>query len=242
MREILGDIVHQSASLFEVIKITGTDELTKIQAVDKDKTLFLQGSLKTPIEEFKGEFGIGNLSLLSGLLIFASYRADGATFKVKREVKSNAETVTQLQFRDVNGTGSNFKTMAAHLVGEQAVVTNIPWNVQVTPNKARTAEFAQLAGLYGEVDKTFGVQTINGALVLSIGDANDSTHSANLMYAADVDGELKGDLSFDTSKFLSILKLAGANETVISITSKGVLGVKVTTPFAVYEYYLRAKR
>jgi hypothetical protein len=242
MREILTDLVRQTKDLFEIVKITGTEDETKIQAVDKDKTLFVRASLNTPQPDLEGEFGISNLALLDGLLSFPSYKTDDAKFAVKREIKSGNETVTAFIFKDANGKGATYKTMAANLVNEQAEIAKIPWTVSVVPSKSKIAEFSQLSRLYSEVDKSFRIFTDDGDLVFGIGDDGTSTHNASMVFESGITGELSGDLTFDIFHFLSLMKIAGSNQTTMNITSKGVLGVTVNAPTGIYDYFLRAKR
>lgn len=239
MRDILVDLVRQTKDLFGVIKVTGTDDGTKIQAVDNDKTLFLEAMLTTPVPALAGQFGISNLTLLDGLLSFPSYKTEQAKFSVKRETKASEETVTAFIFKDANGKGATFKTMAAHLVAEQAQVNKIGWNVTVTPSKSKVAEFAQLSRLYVD-DKAFKVSTEDGDLVFALGDDNSATHNASMVFESGVEGELSGEMLFNAAQFLSLMKIAGSHATTIKITSKGVLGVSVEAPTGTYNYFLRA--
>lgn len=243
MRDVLTDLTRQTVALFDVIKITGTKEETKIQAVDKDKTLFLTATLTAPLEEFEGEFGMSNLAFLNSLLNFSSYRTETSSLTVKREVKPNVgETVTEFRFREASGAGSSYKTMAANLVGEQATVNNIPWDIKITPSKPKLAEFTQLAGIYGSLSENVGIHTEDGKLIFSIGGVSESTNNATLIFATDVVGEIKTQLHFQTSQFLSMLKLIGTNQTTLNITTRGVIGLTVVTSHGTYNYYLRGKR
>ncbi len=243
MRYVLSDIVRHTVRLFGKVVITGTETETKISATDEDKTLFLKGTLKQPVPEFAGEFALSDLALLDGLLEFASYKTDTAKFSVVRRAPKagGEETVTGFKFQDSHGTGSNYRTMSASLAGVVAAIAPIPWDVKVTPSTAKIAEFAKLTSLYSN-DK-FGVMTIDGNLVMSVGESSDSTHNATMVFATDIIENLKvGDLYFNTSQFLSILKLAGSQLSTVDITSRGVLGVVIDTPHAGYTYYMRAKR
>lgn len=243
MREVLLDIVRQTGGLMEVVKVTGTTADTQIKAVDPDKTLFIQAVLKQPIPEFEGEFGLTNMSLLNGLLNFTNYRTDDATFTVKRRTRDGVETVEQFEFRNkVTGNEADFRMMDPKHIPDQAVIPNIPWDVTITPSKAKVAEFGQLASLYSEVDKNFGVRTVNGDLQFYIGDEGSSTHRVSMVFESGVKGELKGDLSWNTGQFLSVMKLTGAHPTTLSVTSRGVLGVNVDTSHGTYTYFLRANR
>jgi hypothetical protein len=246
MRDILNDLVRQTKDLFEIVKVTGTAKETKIEAVDKDKMLFLQAALTNPQADLQGEFGISNLALLEGLLNFPSYRTDDAKFTVRRETKpvagASTETVTAFEFKDANGKGAIYKTMSANLVANQAQIANIPWTLAFVPAKSKIAEFAQLFKVLAEVDKTFKVTTEDGDLVFGIGDSSTSTHSASIVFESGVSGELKTELVFDISQFLALMRIAGSHTMTLSITSKGVLGVVIQAPTGTYNYFLRAKR
>jgi hypothetical protein len=242
MRDTLVDLVKQTAGLIDTIKITGTPSETRFQAVDENKTVFIEGVLKEAIPEFEGEFGVTNLNLLKGLLEFSSYRTDQASFNVKRRPWKETTTVEQFEFRDANGVGSNFRAMSPDLVPEQAEIRSLPWDVTFVPNKGKLAEFAQLAKLYSEVNKTFGATTDGSNLMFYIGEENSSTHRGSMVFESGVSGVLRGDLLWTTSQFLQIMNLAGDKVSELKITSRGVLNVAVETPHAMVNYYLRASR
>jgi len=245
MRDILTDVVRQTKDLFEQIKVTGTEEATKIQGVDKDKTLFLEATLNNPLPEFIGEFGISNLHMLDNWLNHSPFKSEKSSFSVVREVKNGSETVTSFEFRAADGYGSSHKTMAANLVAEQAKIANIPWQVTVVPSKAKIAEFQAVSRIFSEVDsKSFRISTTKSKeLIFSLGDENAATHNVSMVFEANVTGELNGsNMMFDTNQFLGLMKIAGANPTTMNITSKGVLGMVMQTLSGTYNYYLRAKR
>lgn len=242
MRDILADIVRQTSGLFDVIKVTGTDAETRIEGMDEGKTLFIKAILNQPQRELEGDFGLTNLGLLSGLLSFPNYKADDAVFRVKRrKARDGRDTVEQFEFRDVNGTGADFRAMdASHI--EVAEIRAIPWDVSVTPQKSKVAEFSQLATLYSGVNDHFGAKVENGNLVFMIGEENSSDHRVSMVFEADVTGAVKGDAVFPVKTFLNILKIVGSSPCAISIFGQGVLGVTAETPYATYQYILRAKR
>lgn len=243
MRETLTDVLRQCGGLFNVLKVTGTDSETKVSAVNEDKTTFVKVTMKTPIPEFAGEFGVSNLGLLNGLLNFSSYRATGASFNVKRKMLNGTEIVEQLEFRDANKTGATFRLMSAELAGEQIELRGtIPWEIEFNPDKSKLAEFTTLANLYNEVEKTFAPKSDDGNLIFLVGLDNSSTHNASMVFEEGITGVIKGDLRYSTPQFLSVLKLAGQNPAKVSITSRGVMKVAVETEYATYDYYLRSER
>lgn len=248
-REILAELVHNSKDLFETVKIIGDSEETRFKAIDVNKSRFFEAILFTPEPELEGEFGITNLSLLEGLLNFPTYKTENAKFKVDRQIKNNVETVTSFNFKDENDKGASFKTMAAHLAGEQANIGAIPWSLVFKPSKAKIAELNQLYRIVSEIDKSLKFFTEDDDLIVSVGDDNSSTHNVNLVFESGVVGQdhangknqsLTGELFFNASVFLTILRIAGNNVTTIKINNKNVLLVEVVGTYGTYNFYMRA--
>lgn len=244
MREILTDVVKKIGGLgfVDTVKVTGTAEETKIEAIDNDKTVIIKAKLNTPQADLIGDFGISSLPLLSGLLNFTSYKTDDATFNVKRREHNGKTVPEEFEFRDAAGLGSNFRLMAANLVSEQPIVADIKWDVSFVPTKSKIQEFSSLAGLYSQFDQFFSVKTKDGNLVVAIGEEAAATHRASMVLVEGVAGELKGELLWPISQFLSIVKLADGNDYTVGITSKGALQVEVTTDHANYRFIMPARR
>ena len=88
MREILSDIVKHIAGLgfINEIKLTGTEDKTSIEGIDANKTVIVKGQLKIPSQDFIGDFGMGQLGLLKGLVEFPIFKDEKTSLKiVKRE-------------------------------------------------------------------------------------------------------------------------------------------------------------
>ena len=77
-RDIVQDIVKHTAGLGFItsVKVTGTDELTTLDAMDADRTVILQAKMHNAVEQFNGEFGLGNLGFLSGVTSLPNYQTD----------------------------------------------------------------------------------------------------------------------------------------------------------------------
>ena len=246
MRDELLDLIKQTNGLsIDCLKVIGTENETLIKGVDKDKTLFVEAILKKPIPEFAGEFGISNMSLLNGLLNFANYRTSDATFSVKTLTRNEKTTVEKFEFRNkVTGNEANFRATDPRAIPDQATIPkDIPWNVEITPSKTKVAEFTQLASLYSEVEKTFGIKTQGKDLQFLIGEVdNSASHTASMVFESNVKGELKDSLSWNTTQFLSVMKLSNNNPTTIKVTNRGVLLISVETTYGTYNYFMRANR
>jgi hypothetical protein len=240
MREILNEIVKQTNGLFENLRITATEEETKVQAVLGK--VFLNASLK-PCPQLLGRFGLANLQMLHGLLEFASYKTEGAKLTAKRhELPKVGETVVSLHFQDQNGTGAKFATVNADIVSA-ATVGVVPWEVEITPTKAKIAEFSQLTSLYKSVGaELFRASVENKNLIFSFGENNETTHNANINMASDVIGKLSNESGkYSIAMFLNIVKMASLNGTVpkVGIHGKGMIGVSVNTDLGSYNYTQR---
>ena len=85
MKDIILDIVKHTAGLgfIESAKVTSTDETTTIEAMDPDRTVILNAVTHNNVEEFNGEFGLGNLSFLNGVLGLNNYQEVETDIQVK---------------------------------------------------------------------------------------------------------------------------------------------------------------
>jgi hypothetical protein len=239
LRDQLTDVVRQTAPLFKKFKVTGDLISTKIEAMDDDKILFLNATLKQCVPEFVGEFGIGSLSLLGGLLNFASYKTDDAKLLVHRS--EVGDHVGAFEFRDKRGGYTRFMTMNPRMV-EQPQIATIKWNVTVTPSKATVTELAQLANHLSEVDTMFGVLVENETLFVTIGAGASGTHTSSVALATEVTETFSApSATYNIRHLLAVLKNAGPNPSEVRFSERGVAGITVETDHGTYNYYLRAK-
>jgi hypothetical protein len=84
--------------------------------------------------------------------------------------------------------------------------------------------------------------TKNNDLIFMLGEETSSTHNATMVFEPKVTGDLKGDLIWETDRFLSMLKIAGNNPVTLKLTSRGVLGTTIESKLGVYDYCLRAAK
>jgi hypothetical protein len=239
MREQLTDVIRQITPLFKKAKFIGTEANIRVEAMDDEKSLFLNATLNEPVPEFLGEFGVGSLPLLSGLLNFASYKTDDATLSVHRS--EIGDHVGEFEFRDKRGGGTRFKTMNPRLV-EQPQIANIRWDVTITPTKATVTELAQLANYLSEVDTMFAVLVENKTLFVTIGGGASGTHTSSVALATEVEEKFSApSATYNIRHLLAILKNTGPNPSAVRFSEKGVAGITVETEHGVYNYFLRAK-
>ena len=99
-----------------------------------------------------------------------------------------------------------------------------------------------MASLYSEVDKNFGVRTVDGELQFTIG-ANGSSHRGQMIFSEQpVTGDIRAGMEWSTAQFLSVMKMIGSNPATLSFTNNGILSLIVETAHGSYAYFLRANR
>jgi len=75
MKDNLQDLIQYTHGLgvIDLIKVVGTDKQTVITAVAEDKSVVVEGTLKSPLADFIGIFGMPNLAKLKTILGFDDY-------------------------------------------------------------------------------------------------------------------------------------------------------------------------
>ena len=105
MKDILLDLVDHTAGLgfIENVKVTGTDAETLFEAMDPDRTVILNAKTNNPVAEFIGEFGMGNLGFLNGIVNLDGYKSDDSTINVNNRERNGEQVLESLTFEDQYG-------------------------------------------------------------------------------------------------------------------------------------------
>ena len=141
-RDIVQDIVKHTAGLGFItsVKVTGTDESTTLDAMDADRTVILQAKLHNTVEEFNGEFGLGNLGFLAGVTALGNYQTDDATVEVVARDRNGVSSPDHLMFKDADGNTDQYRFMSKEII-EQTLQTvkfkGVEWDVTLEPTKAK---------------------------------------------------------------------------------------------------------
>ena len=95
MKDYLKDLIDHTHGLgnIDLIKVTGTDTETTINAIAEDKSVIVSGTLKNPNAEFIGTFGMPNLGKLKTILGFDDYD-EHAKINVTRVDKDGVDSLT----------------------------------------------------------------------------------------------------------------------------------------------------
>ena len=194
-RDVVQDIVKHTAGLGFItnVKVTGTDETTELDAMDVDRTVILHAQLHNVVEDFKGEFGLGNLGFLSGVTSLTNYQADDATVEVVTRERNGVQSPDHLMFKDAEGNTDQYRFMSKEVI-EQTLQTvkfkGADWDVVFEPTKAKVSELQAIAGIYGGIEPNFTVKTENNELIITVG-APDGSFTGKRTFAKNITGELK---------------------------------------------------
>lgn len=244
-RDIVQDIVKHTAGLGFItsVKVTGTDESTTLDAMDADRTVILQAKLHNTVDEFKGEFGLGNLGFLAGVTALPNYQTDDSTVEVVARDRNGVSSPDHLMFRDVEGNTDQYRFMSKEII-EQTLQTvkfkGVEWDVTLEPTKAKVSELQAVAGIYGGIEPNFTVKTDENAnLIITVG-AADGSFTGKRTFAQNVNGEITEGYAWPLNQVLAILKLGMSGACVMQISKKGALLIAVDSGIGKYDYILPA--
>jgi len=223
-RDIVQDIVKHTAGLGFItsVKVTGTDESTTLDAMDADRTVILQAKLHNTVEEFNGEFGLGNLGFLAGVTGLGNYQTDDATVEVVARDRNGVSSPDHLMFKDADGNTDQYRFMSKEII-EQTLQTvkfkGVEWDVTLEPTKAKVNELQQVAGIYGGIEPNFTVKTEGTDLIVTVG-AADGSFTGKRTFAQNVNGEITEGYAWPLAQVLAILKLGMSGTCVMQISKK----------------------
>ena len=245
MKDILLDLVDHTAGLgfIENVKVTGTTEETVFEAMDLDRTVILNAKSHKPVPEFIGEFGMGNLGFLNGIVNLDSYKVDEATINVNNRERNGEQVLESLTFEDQYGNTDQYRFMSKEVVDQQLKTVKfrgVNWNVSFEPTKQSVQELAQIANIYVNIEPTFSVRTENGNVIIGVGTDDGSGHVGKRIFARNVTGELKQHWSWPSHQVLAILKLGMSGACIMNISDQGALQIAIDSGLITYDYILPA--
>jgi hypothetical protein len=239
MREILIDIIDHVAGVGGItdVRVTGTAKTVEFDALGPDRTTIVVAKLKTPSEDFIGEFGITRLSTLKGLLNFTNFKTDDASMQVIREVRNEVEQPTELQFSNVStGTHTSHRFMHPDALPVKAHFKGANWDVVMQPTMGKVQEFKELSSILGS--ETFVVKTNGTDLVFSFGESEDR---ASVVFAKDVSGKLQRGWSWPVADVLAVLKLADPTRITLRFSDQGVMQADIESNYTNWSYIIPAR-
>ena len=240
MKDNLQDLIQHTHGLgnVDLIKITGTDQETQVNAVAEDKSFIVSGSFKNPNADFIGTFGMPNLGKLKTILGFDDYD-ENAKINITRVSKDGVDVPSTIHFETKDGSFVNDYRLMSKAIAEEKVknVTfkGTAWNVEFEPTIAGIQRLKKQASANSE-EEHFTMTTVNGDLKINFGDP--STHSGNFVFQSGVTGTLNKTWNWPVKVFMAILDLPG--DKTIKIADAGATEITVDSGLATYRYLLPA--
>lgn len=235
MREIIEDILKYTYSLGFIpdLKITGTDDDTLIEAMDEQCQVVIKGHLKTPEENFIGEFGISNLPILKSLVDYADFKSDAASFDVVRETRGDTEFVSNFKFSAPGVSPFKHNLMDPKLIREHYDFVGGNWNITFTPDKNAVGRFGYMANTYSGTNSNFTVSTEDDNLLFSVGGYEGG---GSVIMHSEAGTSLKSTPSWPVSPVLAVLKLKDDPTVNILDGRTSALCIELESKFAKWSY------
>jgi hypothetical protein len=240
MKDYLQDLIQHTQGLgnVDLIKVTGTDQETQINAIADDKSVIVSGTLASPIADFVGVFGMPNLGKLKTILGFDDYDTD-AKISVTTTNRDGVDVPTTIHFETKSGDFVNdYRLMSKAIVEEKVksvTFKGTTWNVEFEPTIAGIQRLKKQASANSEQEH-FTMTTVNGDLKINFGDP--STHSGNFVFQPTVTGSLNKTWNWPVKVFLAIMDLPG--DKTVRIADAGATEITVNSGLATYRYLLPA--
>jgi hypothetical protein len=241
MKDILQDLIAHTANLgfIELIKVSGTDIQTTINAIAEDKTVLISGEFKNPHPEFIGTFGMPNLNKLKTILSFEEYD-DTSIINVTNDNKDGVNTPVAIHFETKDKSFVNdYRFMAKAVIEEK--VKNVTykgngWDIEFEPSVASILRLKKQASANSEENH---FRTVVDGTDLKVYFGDPSTHSGNFVFQSNITGKISNKWQWPVQQVLSILNLAGDKN--IKITDQGAMQITVDSGLATYCYMIPAQ-
>lgn len=238
MKDYLHDIVQHTHGLgfIDLVKITGTESSTSIEAVSEDRIAIIQAQFHNPVPEFIGTFGMPSLGKLNTILNIPEYKEDATIVMTQK----NTGEPDGISFKNKNGDFKNdYRLMTANVVNDKLKTVKfkgVKWGVEIEPSVASIQRLRFQSQANSE-ETTFVARTENNNLVFYFGD--HSSHAGNFVFAHDVAGNLTKAWNWPVAAVISILSLPG--DKMIRFSDEGAAQITVDSGLAVYNYVLPAQ-
>ena len=239
MIDNLKDLIAHTHDLgcINLVKVSGTETNTDVEGLAEDRSVVIQAAFHKPVSEFKGTFGMPNMSTLKTIIGIDEYVED-AVITVKQDAVKGP---TSINFLNKGGDFTNdYRFMTKEIVEDQLKTVKfkgVTWHVELEPSAA-SIQRLKFQAMANPNETTFIAKTEDGNLVFYFGD--HSTHAGNFVFAHDVTGDLTRAWHWPISHVINILSLPG--DKVLRISNDGAAQIIVDSGIAEYTYILPAQQ
>ena len=237
MKDILQDLISHTYDLgcIDLIKVEGTDTETKISGIATDRSVVVTGTFLSPVDEFKGTFGMPNMATLKTILNLEPYQTDANI-----TVKSGKNGPEKLHFENDKGDFQNdYRFMVHTIVNEilkEVKFKGANWHIEIEPKEASILRLKYQAQANSD-ESTFQASVKDKDLIFTFGD--HSTHAGEFVFEHDIEGNLKRPWHWPVQHTINILNLNG--DKVMRISDDGATEIVVNSGLAEYKYILPAQ-
>ena len=245
IKDIFKDVLRHSHALgfIEMVKISGDESSTTIEAMDADKTVILQGKLHNPVADFIDQtVGLSRMSVLDGYLKFPGFGDEGAKVEIETQSRNGEDIPVEISFESAEGHSGSYRFMLADVINQQlktVKMKEIPWDVTIVPTQKNLKDLGYFNGVLGGFEPVFSPTTENGALYFNIGEG--AGDKGKLPINNNVDGDLSGNSKWEIDKALSILRLSDSANCTVSFSNAGAMQIVIDSGLGEYTYILPAK-
>jgi hypothetical protein len=242
MKDILQDIVSHTnkLGLFNIVKVTGTEDKTLIDSMAEDRTVIMYGETKDAQSDMIGTYGMPQLEKLRYLLDCKEYQ-DNAKIEVTTAERNNETIPTGLHFENKAGDFKNdYRFMNQEIIAEKLKTVKFrgaKWDVEIAPSVSSVQRFQFQAGANTE-HTTFLAKTDGDKLKFTFGDA--ASHGGEFVFAQGVSGKLTKAWTWPIAPVLAILKITDTNNAKISFSNEGAMQIELDSGLATYKYIIPA--
>ena len=243
MKDHLLDIVQHTHGLgvIDLVKITGTDSETQLEALAEDRSVIVQAKFKGVVAEFVGTFGMPNLGKLNTILNIPEYK-ENAEISAATQDKEGVKVPVGVHFENKTGDFKNdYRFMSADIVNDKLKTVKfkgVKWDVEIEPTVAGVQRF-NFQSVANTEHNTFVVRTDNGNLIFTFGD--QASHGGEFTFATGVKGTLNKGWSWPVAQVLQILKLSDSAKVTLHFSNEGAMQVTVDSGVGVYRYIIPAQ-
>ena len=241
-KDVLQDLIQHTLALavIDLVKVSGTNTETQINATAEDRSVIMSGTFKSPILGFSGTFGMPTLAKLKTILSFSDEYDENSKITVVTQQRNSVDQPSAIHFENKTGDFTNdYRLMSKELVEEKVksvLFKGAVWNVDFEPTIPGIQRLKKQASVHNE-ETVFTTKMVQGSLNINFGDP--ATHSGNFVFHPQLPGSMTKAHSWPVKQFLSIMDLSGDKHVYIS--DQGVMKITVDSGIAEYEYLLPAQ-
>lgn len=242
IKSILQDIIDHTYNLgvLNTVKVTGTNDQTKIEALADDRSIIMTAQLKNPESSMIGLFGMSQMNKLKYLFDCPEYKED-ATINIVNGIRNGVDVLTGIHFKNKSGDFKNdYQFMLPDVISEKQktpIFAGVKWDVTISPTLTSIQRFGFQAAANSE-HNTFLPSVDGDNLKFTFGDV--STHGGEFIFGTGVSGKLNAGRIWPVSSILSILKIADVNNTTMRISNSAAIEIELDSGIAVYKYIVPA--